>query len=69
MSDYIYNPPQYPSEFFEEDGLYEIAGHTYHVLAIADTKFGRLAWATMDVNGAVDVQTLVPSMYLQATRL
>lgn len=66
---YIFNPPQYPSSFFEEDSLYWIAGHLYHVLAVADTKFGRLAWALMDVNGAVDVQTLTPSLWKQASRV
>ncbi len=68
MNDYIYNLPQYPSDFFEEDTLYWIAGHLYHVHAVADTMFGRLAWATMDRNGKVDAQTLNHSVYETAVK-
>lgn len=69
MSEYIYNGPQYPAEFFEEDEIYVIGGSRYHVVAIADTKFGRLAWALMEMpKGMPDIQMLLPSMYAQARK-
>ena len=66
VTDYVFRPPQYSADFFEEDELYTISSHLYHIIAIADTKFGRLAWATMEVNGKVDIQTLNYSNYLEA---
>lgn len=66
MSDFVYNAPEYPEDFFEEDGLYMVGGRLHHVLAVADTMFGRLAWATMDRHGKVDIQTLTPSMFKDA---
>lgn len=68
MTDYVFNPPLYPEDFFEEDEIYWIGGSRYHVIAVADTKFGRLAWALMDVAGKTDVQTLMPSQYPYARK-
>ncbi len=70
MTEYRYDGPQYPEEFFEEDELYWLGGNVYHVLAVADTKFGRLAWATVKLkNGQVDVATIHPSQYKDAVRI
>lgn len=69
MSDYVYNPPQYPADFFEEDEIYWLGGSRYHVIAIADTKFGRIAWALMEMpKGKPDIQMLLPSMYPNARK-
>ncbi len=70
MTEYVYNGPRYPAEFFLEDELYWLGGNVYHVLAVADTKFGRLAWATVLLaNGQVDCATLHTSQFKEAQRI
>lgn len=68
-TEYVYDGPQYPDPYFEPDELYQIGPFVYHVHAVADTKFGRLAWATFELpGGKIDVATLHPSMWKDVIR-